>query len=96
MADINGDGMPDLVFAHYNHSGIIWIDFSGPEPKVHHAGGAEQDGHGMGVADIDGDGQADILTPNGWLKQSTPTRTIGNGTLTGRWTTPDFRSSAMT
>ena len=21
MADINGDGVPDLVFAHYNHSG---------------------------------------------------------------------------
>ena len=30
---------------------------------------AEQDGHGVGVADIDGDGLADILTPNGWLKQ---------------------------
>jgi hypothetical protein len=27
------------------------------------------DGHGVGVADIDGDGLADILTPNGWLKQ---------------------------
>ena len=39
MADVNGDGVPDLVFAHYNHSGILWIDFSGPEPKVHHAGG---------------------------------------------------------
>jgi hypothetical protein len=69
MGDINGDGVPDLVFAHYNHSGMIWIDFAGPDPKVHHAGGAEQDGHGVGVADIDGDGLADILTPNGWLKQ---------------------------
>jgi hypothetical protein len=69
MADVNGDGVPDLVFAHYKHTGIIWIDFAGPEPKVHHAGGAEQDGHGVGVADIDGDGLADILTPNGWLKQ---------------------------
>ena len=29
MADINGDGKPDLVFAHYNHSGMIWVDFSG-------------------------------------------------------------------
>jgi hypothetical protein len=66
--DINGDGKPDLALAHYNHSGILWVDFSGPEPKVHHLGGPEQDGHGIGIADVDGDGKADILTPFGWFK----------------------------
>lgn len=69
MADINGDGVPDLIFAHYNHSGLLWIDFSGAEPKVHHVGGRAEDGHGVGVADIDGDGKADILTPYGWFRQ---------------------------
>jgi hypothetical protein len=68
MADINGDGKPDVALAHYDHSGIIWVDFSGPQPIVHHVGGREQDGHGIGVADVDGDGKPDILTPYGWFK----------------------------
>jgi hypothetical protein len=66
--DINGDGKPDVALAHYNHSGVIWVDFSGATPKVHHVGGKEQDGHGIGIADINGDGKADILTPSGWFQ----------------------------
>ncbi|HEY2381295.1 MAG TPA: VCBS repeat-containing protein [Terriglobia bacterium] len=68
MADLNGDGKPELALGHYGHSGVIWVDFSGPEPKVHNAGGSEQDGHGIGIADIDGDGKNDLLTPFGWFK----------------------------
>ena len=68
FADINGDGKPDLALAHYNHSGILWVDFSGPQPRVHHVGGKDEDGHGIGIADIDGDGKPDILTPYGWFQ----------------------------
>ena len=68
FADINGDGKPDVALAHYNHSGILWVDFSGAQPLVHHVGGKDEDGHGIGIADIDGDGKPDILTPYGWFQ----------------------------
>src|SRR5271154_2244179 len=61
MADLTGDGQPDLALAHYGRSGIIWGDFAGPQPKVHHAGGRAEDGHGIGMADVDGDGKVDLL-----------------------------------
>ncbi len=67
--DINGDGKPDLALAHYNHSGVIWVDFSQAKPIVHHLGGSHEDGHGIGVADINGDGKPDVLTPHGWFEQ---------------------------
>jgi hypothetical protein len=68
LADLNGDGTPDLALAHYGRSGVIWVDFAGNEPKVHKAGGHDQDGHGIGMADIDGDGKTDLVTPFGWFK----------------------------
>ena len=68
LADLNGDGQPDLALAHYGRSGVIWVDFAGNEPKVHKAGGHDQDGHGIGMADVDGDGKTDLLTPFGWFK----------------------------
>lgn len=68
MADLNGDGQPELALAHYGRSGVIWVDFAGSEPKVHNAGGHDEDGHGIGIADIDSDGKNDLLTPNGWFR----------------------------
>ena len=69
FGDINGDGKPDVALAHYNRSGVLWVDFSKDKPRVHHLGGREEDGHGIGIADIDGDGKADVLTPHGWFQQ---------------------------
>ena len=69
FADIDGDGKPDLVLAHYNRSGVLWIDFSKGAPQVHHLGGRAEDGHGVGIADVDGDGKPDVLTTHGWFQQ---------------------------
>lgn len=68
LADLNGDGVPDLALAHYGREGVIWINFAGPEPRVHNVGGKAEDGHGVGMADIDGDGKVDLLTPYGWFR----------------------------
>jgi VCBS repeat protein len=69
FADINGDGKPDVALAHYNRSGVLWVDFSKDKPRVHHLGGRTEDGHGIGIADINGDGKADVLTTHGWFEQ---------------------------
>ena len=96
FADINGDGKPDLALAHYNRSGVIWVDFSADKPRVHHLGGREQDGHGIGIADINGDGKADVLTPHGWFEQidANNDKWIWHGDWTSA--TPAFPSSATT
>ena len=69
FGDINGDGKPDVALAHYNRSGVLWVDFGKGKPVVHHLGGKEEDGHGIGIADINGDGKADVLTTHGWFEQ---------------------------
>ncbi len=69
FSDINGDGKPDIALAHYGRSGVIWVDFNHGKPIVHHVGGHDEDGHGIGVADINHDGKADILTISGWFEQ---------------------------
>src|SRR5215831_5253002 len=67
MADLNGDGKPELALAHYGHGGMFWVDFAGAEPRVHQIGASAEDGHGVGIADIDGDGKPDFLATHGWF-----------------------------
>lgn len=70
LADIDGDGSQDLVVVHYVAQEVFYISFAGKTPTKHRIGGKEGDGHGVGVGDIDSDGKLDIVTTNGWYRQT--------------------------
>lgn len=76
IGDLLGSGKADdLLACHYNSEGLLWVNFAGREPVVHHVGEridggrhGQGDGHGVGVGDVDGDGKNDILTRHGWFR----------------------------
>lgn len=72
--DVNGDGLPDLVFNTGGRLGYATYDTSRPgEPWTFHAvtppGDYQRYTHGIGFADLDGDGRTDLLERNGWWQQ---------------------------
>lgn len=72
VADIDGSGKPAVIFM-----GDGYVSYAKPDPLnptgpwiVHHI--SEQGygtAHGIGVADINGDGRIDVLSPYGWWEQ---------------------------
>jgi hypothetical protein len=97
--DINGDGRPDLIHAGMNtlrystfdpakwdpsNPTALWTTHTVSEPGPW----GVNIGHGLGVADINGDGKADFLNAYGWWEQP-PTDTGEtwrmHATAFGRW-----------
>ena len=70
--DIDGDGDEDVLVNHWSlqpRQGMTWIEHIGREPWfVEHLIGAEGERHGNGLADVNGDGRIDIITPDGWYE----------------------------
>ena len=81
--DIDGDGRPDLIHAGDNrlrystfdpkkwdpeHPTAMWTTHDVSEPGLW----GVNIGHGLGVADINGDGRMDFLNAYGWWEQPPP------------------------
>jgi hypothetical protein len=83
FADVDGDGRIDLVMGHESTQRVVWLE-AGPVPTapwIVHAisqpgqPGFQQFAHGLGLSDVDGDGRADVITPDGWYAAPLDRRT---------------------
>lgn len=74
LADITGDGKPELIFNTATHLG-----YAQPNPEdatapwafvpVSPQGEWHQYTHGLGHGDVNGDGRTDLITQDGWWEQ---------------------------
>jgi len=76
MADIDGDGRPEILVNHWNDSQPmryykITPGRDGPTVQTITVaeGGKNSNGHGVGVGDLNGNGRNDILYKHGWYEQ---------------------------
>ena len=82
VADVNGDGHPDIIVADFNANDVKWLQGDGAggfSPMAALTSGLLSP-QGVELADLDGDGDLDILTAN--TLQSTVSVRLNDGTGT--------------
>lgn len=78
MADMNGDGGPDLVASRGHGKGVLW--FEGPTfAKTHSLDEFLEGPHALAVGDIDGDGDVDVAAATTTSATATWFRNEGRG-----------------
>jgi len=68
FADVDGDGVKDLIPSHYSEQPVFWVRVK-KDGFERRAVGPRGNGHGVGLGDVDGDGKKDIILANGWHRQ---------------------------
>jgi len=98
MADIDGDGIPELIVNHWQDNlpmRYYKITPADGGPRVETVtvaeGGEKTNGHGIGVGDLNGSGRNDIIYKNGWFEQ------LGDGAWKhhAAWTQPFMSVPAL-
>ncbi len=74
LTDINGDGKPEMVTNSAGYGGWATPDWSNPQGlwafrKATAKGTWGAFTHGLGIADVNGDGRRDLIFPTGWWEQ---------------------------
>lgn len=59
-ADVNGDGVPDLICSRGHGAGVVW--FEGPQWQQHDIWPELNGPHCLAIGDVDGDGDIDAAT----------------------------------
>jgi hypothetical protein len=70
LVDLDNDGKANEVLPEFGdvNMPLAWYERDGHGGLAKHVINNKSMGHGIGAGDVNGDGRADILTPNGWFE----------------------------
>jgi putative membrane-bound dehydrogenase-like protein len=74
FTDLTGDGKPEIVCCYQGNFGYASPDWRNPTAKwtftpITTGGNWQRFTHGLGVGDVNGDGQLDLIFKDGWFEQ---------------------------